>query len=254
MPTEGALSWQSTSIYTYHNQISLLIIQEAKKFIQKTIFHPSKKWRNKRKCHNPASVPGMGWDRGWVMAFPLISSLFWGVEYDGPSLNPFCFTEKIFCFLYPWVIHKYAQVSEVPTKLPPSYPPASSCRSRSPTFWWPLDVWALVPIWKGMPKDIPGQFVAVPWCGGQSWRLLFALWCWVVFSTHTASVRILAPCPKDAITIKPVVFRQSSLPLPGGLAWETTLSCRVIRMDTPLRLSWAHRSRLGGVNEGPCPE
>ena len=41
----------------------------------------------------------MGWDRGWVMAFPLVSSLFWGVEYDRPSLNPFCFSEKIFCFL-----------------------------------------------------------------------------------------------------------------------------------------------------------
>jgi len=42
----------------------------------------------------------MGWDRGWVMAFPLVSALFWGVEYDRPSLNPFCFSEKIFCFLF----------------------------------------------------------------------------------------------------------------------------------------------------------
>jgi len=42
----------------------------------------------------------MEWDRGWVMAFPLVSLLFWGVEYDRPSLNPFCFSEKIFYFLY----------------------------------------------------------------------------------------------------------------------------------------------------------
>ena len=41
----------------------------------------------------------MEWDRGWVMAFPLVSSLCWGVEYDRPYLNPFCFSEKIFCFL-----------------------------------------------------------------------------------------------------------------------------------------------------------
>jgi len=34
------------------------------------------------------------------MAFPLVSSLFGGVEYDRPSLNPFCFSEKIFCFLF----------------------------------------------------------------------------------------------------------------------------------------------------------
>ena len=40
-----------------------------------------------------------GWDWGWVMAFLLVSLLFWGVEYDRPSLNPFCFLEKIFCFL-----------------------------------------------------------------------------------------------------------------------------------------------------------
>jgi len=42
----------------------------------------------------------MGWDRGWVMPFLLVSLLFWGVEYDRPSLNPFFFSEKIFCFLY----------------------------------------------------------------------------------------------------------------------------------------------------------
>ena len=36
----------------------------------------------------------MGWDRGWVMAFPLVSSLFRGVEYDRPSLNSFCFWRK----------------------------------------------------------------------------------------------------------------------------------------------------------------
>ena len=29
------------------------------------------------------------------MAFPLL-----GVEYDRPSLNPFCFSEKSFCFLF----------------------------------------------------------------------------------------------------------------------------------------------------------
>ena len=33
----------------------------------------------------------MGWDWGWVMTFPLVSSLGWGVEYDRPSLNPFLF-------------------------------------------------------------------------------------------------------------------------------------------------------------------
>ena len=56
--------------------------------------------------HTPYSSPIpkfyiflMGWDRGWVMAFPLVYLLFWGVEYDRPSLNPFCFSEKIFCFL-----------------------------------------------------------------------------------------------------------------------------------------------------------
>ena len=38
----------------------------------------------------------MGWDQGWVMAFPLVSSLFGGVEYDMPSLNHYCSTEKIF--------------------------------------------------------------------------------------------------------------------------------------------------------------
>jgi len=42
----------------------------------------------------------MGWDWGWAMAFPLVSSHFWGVEYDRPSLNPYCFSEKIFCFLF----------------------------------------------------------------------------------------------------------------------------------------------------------
>ena len=29
----------------------------------------------------------------------LVSSLFWGVEYDRPSLNPFCFWEKNFLLL-----------------------------------------------------------------------------------------------------------------------------------------------------------
>ena len=38
----------------------------------------------------------MGWDRGWVMAFPLVSSLLRGVEYDRPSLNPFVFRRKSF--------------------------------------------------------------------------------------------------------------------------------------------------------------
>ena len=36
----------------------------------------------------------MGWDQGWIMAFPLVSSLFSGVEYDRPSLkNLFVFGE-----------------------------------------------------------------------------------------------------------------------------------------------------------------
>ena len=39
------------------------------------------------------------------MAFPLVTSLFGGVECDRPSLNPFCFLEKIFCFLYYYAIH-----------------------------------------------------------------------------------------------------------------------------------------------------
>ena len=30
------------------------------------------------------------------MAFPLVSLLFWGVEYDRPSLNPFVFRRKFF--------------------------------------------------------------------------------------------------------------------------------------------------------------
>ena len=59
--------------------------------------------KKKGKCHYRASVLSlhilMGWDRGWVMAFSLISSLFWGVEYDRPSLNPFRFSENIFLLL-----------------------------------------------------------------------------------------------------------------------------------------------------------
>ena len=53
--------------------------------------------RNGMEWNGPSNF--MGWDRGWVMAFPLVPLLFWGVEYDKPSLNPFCFSEKIFCFL-----------------------------------------------------------------------------------------------------------------------------------------------------------
>jgi len=30
------------------------------------------------------------------MAFPLVSLLFRGVEYDRPSLNPFCSSKKVF--------------------------------------------------------------------------------------------------------------------------------------------------------------
>jgi len=37
----------------------------------------------------------MGWNRGWVIS-PCFFT-FWGVEYDRPSLNPFCFSEN--CFL-----------------------------------------------------------------------------------------------------------------------------------------------------------
>ena len=33
------------------------------------------------------------------MAFSLDSSLFWGVEYDRPSQNPFCYSEETFFFL-----------------------------------------------------------------------------------------------------------------------------------------------------------
>jgi len=33
----------------------------------------------------------MGWGWGWVMAFPLVSLLFWEVEYDRLSLNTFLF-------------------------------------------------------------------------------------------------------------------------------------------------------------------
>ena len=40
--------------------------------------------------------PCMGWDWSWVMEFPLISLLFWEVEYDRPSLNPFIFQRKVF--------------------------------------------------------------------------------------------------------------------------------------------------------------
>jgi len=31
------------------------------------------------------------------MAFPLVYSLFGGVEYDRPSLDPFSFSENFFC-------------------------------------------------------------------------------------------------------------------------------------------------------------
>ena len=40
---------------------------------------------------------GMGLRLGNGISF--VSSLFWEVEYDRPSLNPFCFSEKSFCFL-----------------------------------------------------------------------------------------------------------------------------------------------------------
>jgi len=39
-----------------------------------------------------------GWDWGWVVAFPLVSLLFWEVEDDRPSLNSFSFSEKTFCY------------------------------------------------------------------------------------------------------------------------------------------------------------
>ena len=66
----------------------------------------------------------MGWDWGGVMAFPLVSSLFWGVEYDRPSLNPFCFQRKFFaaclvmtssvCLLY---VHVQAPLFEWTTPI-----------------------------------------------------------------------------------------------------------------------------------------
>jgi len=50
----------------------------------------------------------------------------------------------------------------------------------------------------------------VCWCGGGGGGFggeVEGCFCTVVVvSTHTASVHILAPCPKDAITIKQVVF------------------------------------------------
>ena len=74
--------------------------------------------RNGMEWNGPSNF--MGWDRGWVMAFPLVPLLFWGVEYDRPSLNPFCFPEKIFCFLYYWG--------------PAHYSPGKLLRS----WWWVL--------------------------------------------------------------------------------------------------------------------
>jgi len=44
------------------------------------------------------------------MAFPLVSLLFGGVEYDRPSLNPFCFSEKIYCFLCNRGVDKFVRV------------------------------------------------------------------------------------------------------------------------------------------------
>jgi len=34
------------------------------------------------------------------MAFPHVSLIFRGVEHTRPSLNPFCFSEKRFCFFF----------------------------------------------------------------------------------------------------------------------------------------------------------
>ena len=51
----------------------------------------------------------MGWDRGWVMAFPFVSSLFWRVDYDRPSLNPFCFSENFLLLVYCEVV-KYDDI------------------------------------------------------------------------------------------------------------------------------------------------
>ena len=36
-----------------------------------------------------------GIEAAWVMAFPLVSLLYRGVEYDRSSFNPFFFSEKI---------------------------------------------------------------------------------------------------------------------------------------------------------------
>ena len=45
-------------------------------------------------------IPGMGVSWRWVVTIPLVSELLWEVEYDGPSLNPFCFSGKKFTFFF----------------------------------------------------------------------------------------------------------------------------------------------------------
>ena len=61
----------------------------------------------------------MGWDWGGVMAFPLVSSLFWGVEYDRPSLNPFCFQRKFFASCL-WAIRDWALSENLAALVRPS--------------------------------------------------------------------------------------------------------------------------------------
>ena len=52
-------------------------------------------------------ISGMGVSWRWVVTILLVSELLWEVEYDGPSLNPFCFSGKnllssLLAFLNGW--------------------------------------------------------------------------------------------------------------------------------------------------------
>ena len=69
--------------------VHLNLVTRSKKFVKKGFrdgLSYSTPQRNKRKCHFLASVQFRDeWDRGWVMAFPLVSLFFeWWSTTDHP--------------------------------------------------------------------------------------------------------------------------------------------------------------------------